>query len=178
MISIACAPCSTTKIDFFVQYIPGWNPQLHVPFSNNTAFYPLWKSMNDMAIGANVHHSAYLQNASFLRACRLLMNDLDEPSDETAEAFSHLDLDTEPTSLNVRPKTPQEKASQEAAVATLLEYNRSTLRGLVSRPLPLKLSTLCLYSRCLVQFISLLAVSALSPRIFDMSIVTMIPWSA
>ena len=59
-----------------------------------------------MAIGANAHHSAYLQSVSFLRAWRLLMHDLDKPSDEAAERFSRSDVDVEPESLNMRPEMP------------------------------------------------------------------------
>ena len=59
-----------------------------------------------MAIGANAHHSAYLQSASFLRAWRLLMLDLDKPSGEAAERCSRTDSNVEPESLNVRPETP------------------------------------------------------------------------
>ena len=78
-----------------------------------------------MAIGANVHHSAYLQNASFLRAWHLLMHDLEKFSDEAAEGFSRTDLDTERASLNVRPGTPQEEAGQEASDELPLKYDRS-----------------------------------------------------
>ena len=78
-----------------------------------------------MAIGANAHHSAYLQNSSFLRAWRLLMHDLDEPSDEAVEGFLRTDLDTEPASLNVRPDTLQEEAGQEASDELPPEYDRS-----------------------------------------------------
>ena len=90
----------------FAQHVRGWNPQPSVPLCNNTATDPHLRSTDGMAIGANVHHSAYLQNAFFLRARRLLMHDLDKPSDEAAEGLSCTDLDTEPTSVNVRPDTP------------------------------------------------------------------------
>ena len=94
----------------FAQYIRGWNPQPPVPFCNNTASDPHQRSTNGMTIEANVHHSTYLQNASFLRARRLLMHDLDEPYDEAAERFLRTDPDVEPESLNVCPETPQEVA--------------------------------------------------------------------
>ena len=49
------------------------------------------------------------------------MHDLDEPSDETANGFLRLDLNTEPEILNVRSETPREETGQEAADATPLE---------------------------------------------------------
>ena len=58
-----------------------------------------------MAIGANVHHSVYLQNVSFLNTRHLLIHDLKKPSYEAAEEFLCLDFNTEPASLNMRPET-------------------------------------------------------------------------
>ena len=78
-----------------------------------------------MAIKTNALLSIYLQNASFLRAWRLLMHDLDKPSDEAAKGFLRTDLDTEPAGLNVRPGTPQEEAGQEASDELPLKYDRS-----------------------------------------------------
>ena len=69
----------------FAQYIRGWNPQPPVPFCNNTASDPHQRSTTGMAIGDHVHYSAYLRNASFLCARRLLIHDLDKPSAEAAD---------------------------------------------------------------------------------------------
>ena len=68
-----------------------------------------------MVVGANAHHSSYLQSAYFLRAQRLLMHDLDKLSDEAAKGLLRTDLNTKPASLNVRPGTLREEADQEAS---------------------------------------------------------------
>ena len=62
-----------------------------------------------MSIWANAHHSAHLQNTSFLHTRCLLMHDLDETSDEAAKGLSRTNIDSELASLNVRPETPREE---------------------------------------------------------------------
>ena len=59
-----------------------------------------------MAIETNALHSTYLQSASFLRARRLLMYDLDESSDGDVERFWRTDPDVKPESLNVCRESP------------------------------------------------------------------------
>ena len=64
-----------------------------------------------MAVGTNALHLIYLQNTSFLRTRRLLMHDLEEPSNGDSARFWRSDqdelwrTDPDPVSLNVRPET-------------------------------------------------------------------------
>ena len=52
----------------FAQHVCGWNTKPPVSLCNNTVTGPCLRSTTGMAIGTNVHHSAYLQSAYFLRA--------------------------------------------------------------------------------------------------------------
>ena len=90
----------------FARQVCEWNPQPLVLLCNNTTTDPCLMSTNGMKIGATAHQSAYLQSASFLHARRLLMHDLDMPSDEAAKRCLCTDPDVEPESLNVCLETP------------------------------------------------------------------------
>jgi hypothetical protein len=66
------------------QHIRGWDPHPPVLFWKNTTTNHRQQGTNGLTIGANIHHSAYMHQAVFIRARHLLMCDLDKSLDEAA----------------------------------------------------------------------------------------------